>query len=535
MILSLMQSLQDDAVSITSGIKHLRESANFLQKLSSSEPKVSIVSDAVRGWLIDSLKRIHDLQPAAIHLEAAEKPQQSIDALLVIAQDLAAFDNALDPDSDADDSDHVRLSIARLEGVTRLLRLGAVIDDLGKVLERATRLRKDSVQTCLRQLLPFVNSYIELAVEHLSRYAKWLMVFFKLLHISSSVLKNVSLNGFCTPKESEQSQQSNGPSEATEGTGFGQGAGDENVSNQIEEDSQVEGLQGDEEDSGRPEHEDEGKGDALDTDHDFDGVAENVEVPEKDEDEDESDAEGLSDIEDVFDQNAADDPGAVDEEFWKAGDDEPDVDKPQDDSHSLDNDAKRPSESSKPPEVTAKDSADGITDAEMDHSVEDRDTNGDELDKGDEHPDTSVGEPLQEVDDHRAESPTADQAPEDTEAGQDLDIDINDEQSMQVDEGDSGIGSPLSDNAGADDIDDTHTHQDGTSADEDDTPEQENEAATTGPDLHAADGPSAESNSLGADVQGNETADEQSAGGANASVTQKGEGARDKELQSSER
>ena len=165
-------------------------------------------------------------------------------------------------------------------------------------------------------ILPFIQDYLQTLVASVAAYAKAIRDNYKLAYVVGRLMLDLAQKGFCKPQEaSETDDQADGEDgEALEGTGMGAGSGDTNVSSEIHEESQVEGLQGEEND-GEENEDDVGdaKDDHVEMEEDFEG---HLEDRQDAEDVDESDGGSDGD----HDEHAGDvdplDPGAVDEKFW---------------------------------------------------------------------------------------------------------------------------------------------------------------------------------------------------------------------------
>ncbi len=139
-------------------------------------------------------------------------------------------------------------------------------------------------------------------------------------------------------------------SDETGGVGIGEGSGKENASKGVEDESQVEGLKGDD-----TESKDDGKhedGDAIEMKADFGGALEDIEQPASDDD-DEPNSDAGSEPE--FDETIGElddlDPAAVDEKMWGDEKGPEDEDRPEEKT-----DQDRSKEQDGPSEVTAKES-----------------------------------------------------------------------------------------------------------------------------------------------------------------------------------
>ncbi|GAA5925946.1 AAA family ATPase midasin [Sporobolomyces koalae] len=185
-----------------------------------------------------------------------------------------------------------------------------------------------SVNALLGRIAPFLRLYSELLSRNLSAYADWHKSSLKLNHVLASILKDLATEGFCRPAEDDGKGGGDAETDGktTEGTGMAEGTGAKNVSNEIEDESQLEGLESDVPQEKKPEdkNEEEGDDDAVEMQGDFEGEMEDRGDGEKDEkedgdsdDEDEDEAEPEEQVADVDPL----DPSSVDEKFW--GDDNP--------------------------------------------------------------------------------------------------------------------------------------------------------------------------------------------------------------------
>ena len=114
----------------------------------------------------------------------------------------------------------------------------------------------------------------------------------KLDSVLCSIFSNIFQKGFCISKVSEDEET--GKEEEADGMGVGEGQGKKDVSNEIEDQDEVEGMKNEkQEESGAPIPEEK---DAVEMDTDFDGVLEDLETDEKEEEK--SDGEGSESDED---------------------------------------------------------------------------------------------------------------------------------------------------------------------------------------------------------------------------------------------
>ena len=137
--------------------------------------------------------------------------------------------------------------------------------------------------------------YRALCAAQLASFFSWHKSMLKLNHVLASILKELAADGFCRPAESDGK---NGAEDAadgktTEGTGMAEGTGAKNVSNEIEDESQLEGLQSDVPQEKRDDEEEpqDGDDDAVEMNMDFEGDLEDRGDGEKDSGDEEDDDE----------------------------------------------------------------------------------------------------------------------------------------------------------------------------------------------------------------------------------------------------
>lgn len=99
------------------------------------------------------------------------------------------------------------------------------------------------------------------------------------------------------------------------GTGLGEGVGDKNVSKEIEDESQVEGLK-DEKDDTDGEAERAEEDDAIEMNEDMGGQLQYVPDAEYEQQEDDSEEQNDEDLDEQIGDLDAHDPSAVDEKLW---------------------------------------------------------------------------------------------------------------------------------------------------------------------------------------------------------------------------
>ncbi|GAA6044164.1 hypothetical protein JCM8097_003730 [Rhodosporidiobolus ruineniae] len=300
-LVAAVQSLAD--LSVPPSLRYLLSPLTaFLSSLDIPSVRSSPTSTA--GQPLSSLKATHD---------------DLISAVLVIAQELKKVaDEGVKINEDGELVDGaVGVAGRSYHSILKTFRLDEIVAK-----------GNSTASDLVGRVAPFLRLYSDLLSRHLSSYFDWHKSSLKLNHVLSSILKELATDGFCRPPEGDSKNGAGDDSadgKTTEGTGMAEGTGAKNVSNEIEDESQLEGLQSDvPQEKREDEQEEEGDDDAVEMQQDFDGEMEDRGDGVKDENEGESDDEEEDDQPEPEEQ-VADvdplDPSSVDEKFW--GDDEP--------------------------------------------------------------------------------------------------------------------------------------------------------------------------------------------------------------------
>lgn len=247
-----------------------------------------------------------------------------VDSILVIAQELvklADLDKPLEVEGELSDL-AIKFSAKTLQSTLGAFRLAELQHHIVSFSQHAhlalgSSLSISPVTTLLQRTLPFLIHYSSLLARHLSSFLECHKASLKLAYVLTSVVKELSQEGFCKPSEDDGEAGEDG--KTTDGTGMADGTGATNVSKEIEDEDQIEGLQGDVPQQDKPEEQD-GDDDAVEMREDFEGDMEDRGDGDKDDKEDESDAESDSDSKVDPEEQMADvdplDPSSVDEKFW---------------------------------------------------------------------------------------------------------------------------------------------------------------------------------------------------------------------------
>ncbi|GJN90851.1 hypothetical protein Rhopal_003865-T1 [Rhodotorula paludigena] len=271
------------------------------------------------GVNLTTLKASHDELISAVLVVAQELKKTSA-AGFQVAQEDELVDGAV---SVANRAFRSQLSVFRVDEIV------AKLDAFAKQAHEAMGHKSELAATSaiLSRVAPFLRIYADLFARNLASFFDWHKASLKLNYVLGAILKDLATEGFCRPPEDDgkggaDADQSDG--KTTEGTGMAEGTGAKNVSNEIEDESQLEGLQSDvpqekREDEQNPE---DGDDDAVEMNQDFDGdledrgdgAKEDGDEGSDDEEEQEDPEEQVADVDPL-------DPSSVDEKFW--GDDEP--------------------------------------------------------------------------------------------------------------------------------------------------------------------------------------------------------------------
>jgi midasin len=262
---------------------------------------------------------VHDMSIADLETGTTEIPLTTwiesddlIQSMLVVTQGIKSDSS----NQKEDEAVHVPSHFASLNSTATSLRVTGVLDKLDSFIGSLASHSTAISPLVLFRVLPFVQDIAE-SFSHLVYARSYsLKSTYKLAYVVSRLVLDLAQKGFCKPQEESDSKDDDAGGETVDGTGMGSGTGDKNVSSEIEEEGQVEGLQGEKEEDG-PEEDKENEDDAVSMDEDFEGQLGDAK-------EGEDDGEGSEGDEEERDDHVGDvdplDPGAVDEKFW--GDEE---------------------------------------------------------------------------------------------------------------------------------------------------------------------------------------------------------------------
>ncbi|KAJ6585296.1 midasin nuclear AAA ATPase [Mycena capillaripes] len=308
---SLPILLEDEQTVVTLAADHCAKTVTSLELWAEAQPRLRHLFVPVKSWLESQppVSLRSDIEPASV----VENTDAVIDLFLVHVQSmLPACPEAVAEEDDERDR-YIEQDYHRVRNLTRLLKLKQTLDSLDNaVLQLAVHGR--DIQAHLQRFLPFLALYLQLAQHQLVAHSEWTKALFKLDFVLCSVTQTIAKDGFCKPPDDDEAGKGGETSEASGGMGLGAGEGSENVSKEIEEESQVEGLKGDD-DEGKDPKDRNDDDDAIEMSEDIGGSLEDV--PEDEEqDEKDSDQGSEADPEEQLGDLDASDPAAVDEKLW---------------------------------------------------------------------------------------------------------------------------------------------------------------------------------------------------------------------------
>ena len=309
---------------VADAARYLSELPRQLEEMLAACPQLTYILQPTQEWIRQqgyfSFSQLVQPLPEG---DSVEDVDNLIDTLLIMVQSMlrqcSLFPEPT-PESEEVKDNYIRLGVQTTSLFTTLLDLSALGDQLNSAGARLSSLPHASRQRALRRVTPFLSCFLSFAGELLESLARWTRALFKLDYVVCSVVHTLGMQGFCIPPETEEGEATGDEKgHATElgGTGLGEGTGNENVSKEIEDESQVEGLRGDDDGDEEMQRE-KGKDEenTIEMSEDFGGEMEDVpEAEEGDENEDAEEEEGEEPDEQLGKLDKSD-PAAVDEKLW---------------------------------------------------------------------------------------------------------------------------------------------------------------------------------------------------------------------------
>ncbi|KAG2155783.1 uncharacterized protein EDB93DRAFT_1101572 [Suillus bovinus] len=449
----VLQGSQNTMPTVLPGVEHetvkeadeyFRAIPAYLQKMKTMEPRLGYILSPIEHWLRDQyVSTDAETAPGTVESLGADV---IIETLLVVVQSLlkrcpnGSSDES--PDDEAQDN-FIREDLRTISGFTRSLDLEVLLERLNVMTTHLSSLSQSDIQASLRRLLPFLQCYISFVGEHLMVHSQWTKALFKLDFVVSSVMHTLARQGFCLPPDATDSGDVEGDTETAGGVGLGEGTGMENVSKEIEDESQVEGLKGDE-----GEAQDEqvhGTDDnTIEMSEDIGGEMEDVPDDGEQDGSQEDDGDEQEEPDEQLGKLDAGDPNAVDEKLW--GDESAELDSadqdqvPQDRSETQQEEseivAKEHTQSKKDSGKEKEEKKDGMSDEKGEEIQESEENKGEEPDEDLEAPNAN-GAPMDEyIPDANTLDLPDDMTLEPDEEGDQGGLDMGDEMDTELDEDD---------------------------------------------------------------------------------------------------
>ncbi|TFK40741.1 midasin nuclear AAA ATPase [Crucibulum laeve] len=414
--------LENEDTLLTNSLSHASLASTMLVAYSEEYPQLKHLLLPVKNWFASQDTPF--LQVTTPPSSERDNVDTLINSFLITVQTMVSSCQQDPETEDIDDDNYVLKGYRHVREFTHLLNIDAISSALEDLFIRLhTPAQLHNAFQCIS---PFLEIYIGLAKDQIDVHTHWTKTMLKLDFVLCDVMQTLCKQGFCQPPDSEEAGEGGETGETVSGTGLGEGTGSENASKEIEEESQVEGLQGEEvEKQDRQDKNDDD--DAIEMNEDFDGNLEDI-PDDGSQDEAGSDAESEVDPEEKLGKLDASDPAAVDEKLWGDeqgpedsgdGDDKADQDHSEDkggNSEMVAKEGKQPKEKQKKKEQRGdqKDGEDEAVPADEDEPVPE---------EGEESNDPNAsGAP---IDDYVKDADTLD-LPDDIDLGQD-DMDVGEE------------------------------------------------------------------------------------------------------------
>ena len=377
--------------------------------------------------------------------------QPLLDAFLISIQSLISRCPVTTGDGASEElDDYISNGYKFVRDFTHLLgldKINALIDALLIDLACCTNFRP-----ILTKILPFLEIYLNLVRDHLAVHNNWTKSLFKLVFILCTVMQTLAQQGFCQPPASDDNDEGGEVEVDAVGMGIGDGSGNDDVSKEIEDESQIEGLQGDDVENKEREgkHDDE---DAIEMNDDFGGALEDIPDTGSENDvESDANADNELELDETLDNLNDLDNSAVDEKMW--GDKKGPEDSRNSEDQTNQDHSKRQDDSS---EVVGKESKKERSKEKQSEEIEElegKDETDAEENKGDESNDPNAsGAPM---DDQVPDANTLDLPDDINVSGDDVDMSDGsvDDSGMEQDDDGTGKEDQQADDATTDAMDD---------------------------------------------------------------------------------
>ncbi|ODV78832.1 midasin [Suhomyces tanzawaensis NRRL Y-17324] len=420
-------------------VKCIEKFQNFYQIFSgdiraccSTTAKDTFIAELINQWILTSQYSVQIQSSTSLNdlrtVEDVELAYRDLSSAIIVTIQ-KALEVIAEPVSEEDDG-WLKTSQQRLFKLIKSLHYPKIIHKINRCIELASQVEHSIVSSNLVSALtsftlPLVKHYVKLCWNTLGKSRTNYLETSHATFILTSSLHTLATKGFCSPEPpTEQKEDSNLQDGTGLGDGEGQNTGEVGDDEDLSEDAQTENKEKEEKDEGDEDEND----DAVDMDGDMAGDLE--EASDQDDDGEGDDEEG-EDLDEEVDDIDDLDPNAIDEKMW---DEEAKDDKEKESDNMPEN--------SKNDDITANEDEDQSSDKKPNDANEGKEEeNDDENDKeekeeAEDGEEEDVGEQEDEVkndeneklDDYVPETETLD-LPED------MKLDGDDEED---DEGDDG-------------------------------------------------------------------------------------------------
>jgi midasin len=286
----------------------IRSLLDWLDSWSQTDIKAYHLCHAFIGSLEKELKDLYDppTPPQTTRTEVSERP---INLMLHIVQQFKGIDMS------------IKVHLIR-EGMSHFRQLRMIFDatkSWKELQDFLVSIQNSQESTILAQrLYPFLHQFNVFTTLYTENLLAWTKSLFKLSSILFNLAGTLAEKGFCKPSDGASSEGQEGKALDSEGAGIGEGVGEKDVSDEIQDKSQVEGLQGEETSSNTNTKEQDN---AIDMSEDeMEGDLEDVKQSDDDENQDDQESEPEDEPEERHEALDPADPSAVDEKLWSGAD-----------------------------------------------------------------------------------------------------------------------------------------------------------------------------------------------------------------------
>ncbi|OWZ18792.1 Midasin-like protein [Phytophthora megakarya] len=323
----------------------VREDCKFEQTLNEANSSLSSDADAARNVYG------HEITQALVTF--SEHYDKLVETVLVSIQDMTKASKETDygpmkgDEAEECESQSLRDQLAALSTMMKDSRVNHIASQLAKLLNllqiQYTELTNTRAEAWQRVFITSLSllEHFEPCLIDVRGISRQLLVDFLVAHKSVMkldfvlvrIFRNLFQHGFCRTDEEKNDEEGEGNAgkmqfeDDVEGTGMGEGDGKKDVSNEIEDEEQLLGLQGDQQEEPEPPADQKPEDTGLEMQNDFEGTMQDL--PDDDDKEDDQDKNVEEELDREMGEFDQDDENVVDEKMWgdDSDDDEDNIDK----------------------------------------------------------------------------------------------------------------------------------------------------------------------------------------------------------------